>query len=104
MGNKAIQRSGPRIISVKPSPAGAGAEVTVSGVNLVPPKTSKEVAKSQTVVQLTLPDGTVRVLAPENATAVAVTFVVPDDVVGQVIVAIVTMLGVATDTATLRIA
>ena len=85
VGNKTVQKSGPRIISVvAPSPAAVGSAIDITGVSLVPAGVAPADALTGTSVMLraqttaaAAAPGASAVLAPTAATATKVSFVMP---------------------------
>jgi hypothetical protein len=77
VGNKAVQKSGPGITAIRPNTnVQTNDDMTITGVNLVPAKTSPAVAVEQTAVWLTVADGSVPPvwITPKSATPTTVTF------------------------------
>jgi hypothetical protein len=77
VGNKAVQKSGPGITSIRPNTnVKMNDAMTITGVNLVPAKMPSSVAAEQTAAWLTAADGSVPPVwvAPKSATPTTVTF------------------------------
>jgi hypothetical protein len=106
VGNKAAQRSAPRIVSMSPQPVTPGGEVDVLGVNLIPPGESAASAATATSVMIKKLDAgateddvaIVAIKAKPDPTASAVKFLMPAKFADSTVsVRVVTSSAIATD-------
>ena len=108
VGNKAVQKSGPGITSIRPDTnVGPNNSMTITGVNLVPAKTSSSIAVEQTAVWLTVADGSVSPVwvTPKSATPTTVTFDMVTGFAGKTVsVYVVSAGGVPSSTYPIQVA